>query len=352
MVRLLGFVLVAAAAGAVVEVVHPKGLRGALLSLLGGVPKDSVTVPPPAPAADPGAAPPLPAPVEFTTFGPGAARELTSADRDFDRGEFDGAFATYYACRILAANAGERERADRGVEKAALAWALVRGAPRVEGRAADLESQWQQKLAAVEASPGEKAWLDLARWAAGAGLRDHLPYVVGQTLDSAHPGGHVQATLEEVAKGAGSKAAWIAGGMSARGLGTGGVTPAGARTPAVPPTGVPPYGTKPGTDEPSGIGGVNSRGIPFGQFTSATREKLRRAIDLQAKGTTAYRQATPDSPNRATNRETAMKCLKEARDIYLAAQTEDSESQGLDERLQETMLMIAQLRKDEGIGGR
>lgn len=357
LIRVLGVGLVLAAAGAAVEVGHPKGIAGAWRDLT--APKEE-----PSPAAVPaqGTAAPAapvasvePAPIEF--WGPGATKELASGDRDYDRGDFETAFFTYHAARVLASNADERYRADRGVEKAVLAWALVRGAPSVSGKPEALVAEWKTRAAAAEAAPSEKAWLEAARWAAGAGLRDHLPYAVGQALDAARPGGFVQAHLEDAQKSAGAKAEFLAAAMASRGLGKGAPLVASVPRPGGPrgtsqlprdPDVDDPHGPGSRDDEPSGIGGVNSRGIPFGAFSAATREKLRRAVSLQNKGTVAYKQAGPDSPNRATHRETALRLLKEARDVYLEAQREDDDSQDLDERLRETLQMIAQLNKDSG----
>jgi hypothetical protein len=352
LIRVLGVGLILVAAGAAVEVVHPKGLAGLWGDLAGGsaAPRADVAATPVQGTPSAPVEPTEPAPVEF--WGPGATKELASADRDYDRGDFESAFFTYHASRVLASNQDERYRADRGIEKSVLAWAVVRGAASVAGKPADLAEQWKARVAAVEAAPSETAWLEAARWAAGAGLRDRLPYAVGQTLDAARTGGFVQAHLEDVAKSAGAKSEFLAAAMAARGIGKPAVVAKGSsgsraspRTPA-PPMDLDPA---PADDGPSGIGGVNRRGIPFGRFSAATREKLRRAVGLQEKGALAYRGASPDSPNRVANRETALRLLKEARGVYLEAQAEDSTSDDLDERLRETMQMIAQLNKDTGV---
>ena len=81
-------------------------------------------------------------------------------------------------------------------------------------------------------------------------------------------------------------------------------------------------------------------------------EVLKEAVKLERRGATAYAAAGPDSPNRVENRRTAMECLKSARDIYVAAQAEDPNSKDLDDRLKHVMQMLAQLKKDSGIGGK
>lgn len=352
--RLLGLVLALAIVVAVIEVAHPKGVVGLLHALLDFKPVAAPSTPI-GTAAAPAAKPAEPAKVE-AAYGPGASQELSWADRDYDRGDFDGAVANYGSSRVLSANADERYRANKGLEKSLLAWAIARGAPKVNGTAAELEGTYRKQLAAAEASSDEKLWIDLVRWTAGAGLRDRLPYVVGQALDRARPGGHVQAVLDDSILAAGSKRELLAGAMAARGLGKGvslvdlPVSGGGAHAAAGGSSGI--GGTTKTAGEESGIGGVNTRGVPFGHFTAEMRTKLRAAVEAERKGTIAYRAAGPDSPNRADNRHTAVACLKEARDIYQAALEQDSDSRDLDDRLKEVMQMLAQLRKDEGIDGR
>jgi hypothetical protein len=341
LIRVLGIVLVLALAVAVVEVVHPKGVLGLWRDLTSRAPA-------PAPAARQGTAPaptPVPetpkAPSEF--WGPGAEKQIGWGERDFDRGDFDGAVSNLTAARVLAANPTERANASKALEKALLGWALVKGAPKVPGKAADLEKEYLRRLAPTEQLRDEKAWTDLVRWTAGAGLRERLPYVVQQTLDCAKPGGFAQGQIEAVAQDSGSRRELIRAALASRGLVKG--TPLAA----LPASPMSDSGVRT-APESSGIGGINEKGIPFGRFSAATREKLREGIRLERQGTTAYEAAGPDSPNRAENRHSALRLLQQARDIYVAAQSEDSESRDLDERMKHVMQMIAQLRKDEGIG--
>lgn len=347
-VKLLTGLLVLSAVLAGIEMSHPRGVAG-LFGDLTGKKKRTSTSPDvrlgtaaPAPAAQPAAQP-------AQRWGPGAAKQLSWGDRDYDRGDFDGAVANYGASRVLAGDDDERRRATTGLERALLAAALVRGAAAVKGSPSELSAEAAKRISAAEAAPSEKLWLETARWLAGAGEKDRLSYAVGQALDLARPGGFVQAALEDALPTAEHRRDDLAGAMASRGLREG--TPLASMPvpgPHVMATKRTPAASPPG--ESSGIGGVNERGIPFGKFSTATREKLRKAIQLEKQGTIAYRAATPDSPNRLENRRTALDCLKQARDAYQAALEEDSDCPDLDERLKDVMLMIAQLKKDEGIG--
>lgn len=355
--RLLGLALALAIVVALLEVVHPKGVVGLLHELLDFKPAAAPADRQGSAATD---APRAPEPEKIdAAWGPGATQELSWADRDYDRGDFDGAVSNYGSARVLAANADERYRAAKGLEKSLLAWAVIRGAPKVGGTPAELDAAYQKQLATAEASQDEKTWIDLVRWTSGAGLRDRLVYVVGQALDRARPGGHVQAVLEDSLLAAGTKRDLLAAAMASRGLGKGAplaALPVATASRPAPSAATPPASGIGGTAKPpaeeSGIGGVGQRGVPFGHFTADMRTKLRTAIELERKGTVAYGQAGPDSPNRADNRHTALTCLKEARDIYQAALEQDNDSRDLDERLKDVMRMLAQLKKDEGVGGR
>lgn len=350
--HVLATLLAVAVVVALIEIAYPKGLVGLLggwISTPAPVAQTSAgddVVPPETPAAPPKPAAPV-------VYGPGASKELGWADRDFDRGDFDGAFANYVTAKSLAANADERGRAVQGLERSVLSWALVRGAPRVNGKPADLESEYQRRLAAAESAQSEQGWIDLARWAAGAGLRERLPYVAGQALDASRPGGAVDTTVRGLLGDSGSRRDALAAALASRGLG--GAASAPAVAVHTPPqsrpeaTGIGGTASRTEPSAPSGIGGVNERGIPFGAFTPATREKLREAVRLQKEGAKAYQGAAPDDPHRVENRNLALEKLKAARDIYQAAQVEDGNCKDLDDRLKETMLMISQLRKDSGI---
>ena len=71
---------------------------------------------------------------------------------------------------------------------------------------------------------------------------------------------------------------------------------------------------------------------------------------FQKQGTEEYALAGPDGTDRADHRRRALEALRKARDVYLLAQDEDARSMDLQDRLKEVTLMIAQLRKDAGLG--
>lgn len=345
LIHVLSTLLAVAVAVALIEIAYPRGVVG----LLGGWISTPAVAPGTTedPAAPEPETPPAPPPPPVA-YGPGAATELGYADRDFDRGDFDGAVANYTTSKALAGSADERSRAIRGLERSLLAWALVRGSPRVNGKPADLDAEYQRRLAAAESAPSEQAWVDLARWASGAGLRERLPHVVGQALELAQPGGALAAAALKTLPDAGSRRDALAGALASLGVASapvaGGPVASGPSVPD-PTSGI---GGATSRTEKSGIGGAAERGIPFGAFTSATREKLREAVRLHREGKQSYEGAAPDNPHRVQNRDEAIAKLKAARDIYQAAQLEDENCKDLEERLKETMQMLAQLRKDAG----
>lgn len=340
-VKLLVGFLVLAAVLAGVEITHPKGVRG-LFAELTGSRNGSASAPRQGTGPAEKTATKAAGPTEY--WGPGAEKPLAWGDRDYDRGDFDGAISNYGSARALAANPDERRRANQGLERSLLAGALVRGAAKTAGTPAELTAEAMKRVSAAESNPSEKTWLETVRWLAGAGQRERLPYAVGQALDLARPGGFVQGALEDALRTAEHRRDDLIVAMAGRGLAT---------LPPPSSAGQGTASTKPrnqGAEETSGIGGVRDRGIPFGAFSAETREKLKKAARLEREGTIAYRAAGPDSPNRTENRHTAVACLKQVREIYQAALEEDSGSRDLDERLKDVMLMLAQLKKDEGIG--
>ncbi|MCE9637869.1 MAG: hypothetical protein K8T90_19385 [Planctomycetes bacterium] len=348
MVRFLVALLVLAAVFVGIEISHPKGFMGMVAEFTGPRTPDPTRA-----DADAASAPPKAAPEPMKTFwGPGATKELSWADRDYDRGDFDGAVANYSSSRLLAANQDERYRALKGMERSLLAWALVHGAPKVSGSSEALAAELTARITRSESELSERTWMETTRWAAGAGFRDRLHYLAEQTLDCARPGGFVQGALDAAVVTATGRREEIAAAMASRGLRPGAKLDALPLPGAGEASGIGSAAAKPADSDESGIGGVNDRGVPFGAFSADTRTKLKQAVKLERQGASAYAAAGPDSPNRVENRHTAMDCLKKARDIYVEAQGEDSTSRDLDERLKHVMQMLAQLKKDEGISGK
>lgn len=349
LLRLLVVVLVVGAAATTVELFHAKGVEGAIDDLFGNGEGRPDPAEPPADGRDPAPAAPD-GPPSPRQRGPGAASVLTMADADYDRGDFDGASSNYLAAKALAADDAEEDRAVRGLHKSLLAWGLTQGAPRVAATGAEAEAWYARRLAQVEAAPTEEAWLELLRYAAGARLRDRLPFLAAKALDAAQPKGAVWAVLDEASRRTGPRADDFAVAVESRGL----ARPRPAAVPAIPGTDLdaPSDTGRPSDDGVSGIGGVGRRGVPLGSFSSAMRTRLAEAARLHETGKFEYEQAGPGSSQRVEHRRRALESLRKARDIYVDAQGEDANSTDLDSRLREVTLMLAQLKKDAGIDGR
>jgi hypothetical protein len=89
---------------------------------------------------------------------------------------------------------------------------------------------------------------------------------------------------------------------------------------------------------------------PAGNFKPETKAKLSQAVELEKKGTLEYDQSGPDNVNRKEHRKAALDYLKQARDIYEAAQEEDSDNSSLDRRMHDVLEMISHLRKEMNLG--
>src|SRR5206468_1218645 len=90
--------------------------------------------------------------------------------------------------------------------------------------------------------------------------------------------------------------------------------------------------------------------VPVGRFKPETKSKLDQAVDLEKKGALEYDLSGPDNPQRKQHRKSALDYLKQARDIYQAAEEEDETSPSLGRRLQQVMEMISHLNKESSLG--
>lgn len=322
---------------------HPQGLAGLRRDFLGEQPADAPTrrEPEPEPAAPAGGR------------AAGARAELDYGDEEYDRGSFAAAVTFYGTARVVAADASERDRAEKGLEKALLAEALVSGASLPTGTAGREAAEYDRRLAAAEGHPTEDAWLELAHLAAAAGMRERLPYLVQRALDAAVSGGPVESQILRSAASGRRSAKVIHAALQARGLAA--TLPPVARGGHDPlPEPWDPVADQGGREDgPSGIGGTGTRGGPgpkgralYGRFTDETKRELARARELEAEGMKEYELAAPDQADRNEHRKRALEHLKEAREIYSAALDEDPKAEAVEYRLREVLHVLAMLKKD------
>jgi hypothetical protein len=267
-----------------------------------------------------------------------AADELRLAESAYDDGDFGTAAQAFTMSRADATDAETRERADRGLQKAILAWGLVMDIRPLDAVPEGADAELARRQTAAEANPNEGAWLEAARFAAENGLRRKLPFLTRSAIDAAIAGGPVEARLKRALTMAGSRTAALTFALRSQGL-LDPVDPVGG-----PPRPAPAAAATP---KPSALQMLS---VPAGVFRPETREKLAKAIELEKKGTLEYEQSGPDNPKRKEHRKAAMDALKAARDIYEAAQDEDQNSPSLDRRMHDVMEMLSHLRKETNLG--
>ncbi|MCG3135565.1 MAG: hypothetical protein HMLKMBBP_03283 [Planctomycetes bacterium] len=326
-------------AAATVHVMHPSGLDGAIRSWTGR------TDPATSGSGGGGGSDPL----RGTTGEPAVAQpkrsnreQIEQAQRNWDRGDFDGAVSAYMAARALAGDDTERAKAVDGLHRSLMAWALCVKPPR------DVAAASLPKLVSTAESAGtEKAWFDALRAAAALRAADRLPYLAAQAIDAARPGGPVEGLLVDSIRDAGNRGEDLAVALTRRGLG------AGARAGSASSGGTSPSGGT-GNDPPqstrSGISGTTGGGIPYGSFSSAMREKLRDAVEWERQGRNEADLAAPDGTERVAHARKAVALLKQAREVYMAARDEDPESRGLDDRISRVTRLLSDLKKTLPIG--
>lgn len=285
---------------------------------------------------------PAPAPGD----APSAARQsgadkLRDAEAAYDAGDFDRAVQLFLEARVDLGREG-LERAARGLDKAVLAWALTSG-PRVDAiDAAAIDEEMARLQAQAESEPSEKAWYDAAMFAASNGLHRKLKHVSQQAIDCALPRGPVEQRLKRSLELAGPRTSTLKSAMVRAGF----LEP---EDPLAVAAGTP-SGPAPAAQPAPRTASKRVIYPPNGSFKPETKAKLAKAVELEKLGTDEYEQSGPDNAKRKEHRKAAMDFLKQARDIYEAAQDEDPGSLDVDRRLHAVLEMFGQLRKDASVG--
>src|SRR6185295_1500261 len=169
------------------------------------------------------------------------ADELRVAERAFDAGDFAAAMDAFLDARADS-NPDYRERAENGLRKAVLGWALTINVVPPNEMPADPDAEVARRQREAEATPSEQVWYDLTMYAVGVGAKRKLKYLVGQTLSSALRDGPVEGRLKRVLERAGSRTTLLHDAMAAEGF----ITPTAPLDPvaeAAKPRGEP--GAKP-----------------------------------------------------------------------------------------------------------
>ncbi len=331
---LLVVVTVALALGAAVYV-HPDGADGVLrmLGLERIAAHETATTTSPGRAVDRAAA---------------AEKQIRNGDESYDRGDFDAAWTAYGTAGVAAQTDVQRERAESGGRRAVLAWALTTAPPAADHAGRTARDRLIELETRARSAGTESAWLDVALFAAAAGLESDLRDAVTSALDLAVGGGPVEMRLRAALPLAGPKERSLRAAMIARGLG------AGLPAPSTPTSlGDGTLRQPPADDEPSGIGGVGRAPrvrVPFGAFTPQMREKLRAAAEAEVSGLEHFRLAGPDGTERGRHRHEARLLLKQARDTYNEALEMDPDAREVERRLQKIMRALGQLNKESVAG--
>jgi hypothetical protein len=273
---------------------------------------------------------------------PNGASELRDAERAFDAGDFDEAINGFLAARADV-DGDYRERAERGLRRSVLAWALTVNPAPVDPLPADPDAEIARRQELTEATPSEQAWYDLTVYAAGCGASRKLPFLQQQAIGCALRDGPVEKRLKKVLERAGSRTSILKEAMTASGLLD--VEPVDPVAEAAAPR--PKSG---GGAAPAQWPAKSAITPPVGRFTPETKAKLEQAVDLEKKGVIEYDLSGPDAPDRKKHRKAALEFLKQARDLYQDAQEEDENSPSLGRRLQQVMEMISHLNKETSLG--
>jgi hypothetical protein len=298
------------------------------LFLPGGLPRvlDKLTTPAPEPRKP---APEAPAAAPATVSADDKVRD---AEHAYDAGDFSRAIDLFVAARADS-TAVLHDRAVRGLYKSVLAWALTKNAPLPNPIPADPEGEVATRQAAADKTPSERAWYDVTIYAAGVGATRKLPSLSHEAIQCATSGGPVMTKLNEVLAGGGPRTLVLREAMDAERL--------------LDPN--DPYGDP--TSHGSGKHAPASASLPpVGNFKPETKLKLAQAVDLERRGTVEYGKTGPENPDRKAHRKAAYDLLKQARDIYLAAQEEDPLSKELDRHIHTVMEMISPLHKEMALG--
>lgn len=262
---------------------------------------------------------------------------LKDADKAYDQGDFVRAIDSYLAARADA-DPDYRDRGSRGLQKAALAWALTVDVAPPDPMPADPDAEVALRQKATEDAPSERTWFDLLTYAAGCGARGKLWYLSERAVGSALHQGPVETRLRAVLEVAGPRAVPLRDAMRANGF--------------LDSEPVDPYATaaKPKPKPAVPVPAKAQIAVPTGRFSDVTKKKLAEGVDLETKGTAEYALTGPDNPARKQHRRPALDLLKKARDIYDAASEEDPDSLMLRDRLTEVRKMILDLQKEMSLG--
>ena len=261
---------------------------------------------------------------------------LRDADKAYDEGDFVRAIDRYLAARADP-DADYRDRGARGVQKAALAWALTVDVPAPDPVPADVDAAVAMRQKATEDAPSERGWYELLTYAAGCGARGKLSYLAERAVGAALHMGPVETRLRAVLEIAGPRASLLRDAMRANGF---------LETEPVDPYEV---AKKPKPAAPT-VPAKTKIAVPTGNFSEATKKKLAEAVDFETKGTAEYAMTGPDNPARKQHRRPALDLLKKARVVYDAASEEDPNSLMLRDRLQEVSKLILDLQKEMSLG--
>jgi len=226
------------------------------------------------------------------------------------------------------------DRAVRGLYKSVLAWALTKNAPLPSPIPEDAEGEVALRQAAADKTPSERAWYDVLVYAAGVGATRKLPSLAHEAIQCAALGGPVMAKLNDVLASGGPRAMVLREAMDAERL----LDPA---DPFADPAS--PHAT---AKRPA----VTTSLPPAGNFKPETKLKLAQAVDFERRGKIEYDKTGPENADRKAHRKAAYDLLKQARDIYVAAQEEDPLSRELDRHIHTVMEMISPLHKEMALG--
>jgi hypothetical protein len=299
------------------------------LFLPGGLPRvlDKLTSSAPEPRKVAPAAPATERPA-----APSADETVREAEKAYDAGDFSRAVDLFVSARADS-TAVLHDRAVRGLYKAVLAWALTKNAPLPSPIPDDADAAVAARQAAADRAPSERAWYDVLVYAAGVGATRKLPALAHEAIGCATGGGPVTTKLNEVLAAGGPRAAVLREAMDSERL----------LDPADPYALASPH---PAAKRPTAVAALP----PSGNFKPETRMKLAQAMDLEARGKAEYDQTGPDNPQRKAHRKAAFDLIKQARDIYTAAQEEDPNSRDLDRRMHDVMEMLSSLHKEMAVG--
>lgn len=230
------------------------------------------------------------------------------------------------------------------MDRALLAWSCTYSPPRDTPGGAKGEAALAKLISTAESSQSESDWVEALRHAAGARLRDRLPYLATNAIECTRPGGPVERYAREMLPKSGALADPLAEAIARRGL-IGGRPASGRTTTAAGDPGDDNPGSVAAPGARSGILGSADRAVPYGQFSQEMKKRLREAVDKEIRARKEYELAAPDKPDRMKHVRAAVELLKEVQVVYGAALDEDPKSSGMQSRTRDVTRMLSDLRK-------